>query len=115
MKIERDETAQAYVGEAIHDFASITARQMLFKLAFLSNLAGCILSFVSNFAGCNFSCLSYFVWKRLDMFMLHWNCVFRTQLIHDLHLVHYCSIQIKCAPFQKKLSFAVAICCLIFL
>ena len=47
-----------------------------------------------------------------DLFMFRWNCAFRTQVIHDITV--YSGIEIKCVPFQNKLSFAVATCCLIF-
>jgi len=46
----------------------------------------------------------YFNRKRLD------NCVFRTQVIHNLHWIIYCTIQIKCVSFWKKFSFAVRLC-----
>ena len=27
--------------------------------------------------------------KRQDIFMFHWNCIFRTQVMHDLHWIIY--------------------------
>jgi len=37
------------------------------------------------------------------MFVFRWNCVFRTEVIHDLHYIFYCTIQITCVSFLKKI------------
>ena len=52
--------------------------------------------------------------KRLDMFISRWNCVFRTEIMHDLHEIFCYTMLIERVSFSKKLWFAVAICCLIF-
>jgi len=93
MRVRREETAKIYSDESIGNFASINAPKVLFELAFLSN---------SNR-------------KSLDTFMFRWNCVFKHKWYMPCSKSIYCAIEIKCVPFQNKLSFAVAKFCLIFL